>query len=378
MKAWRLVLANLGRKKIRTFLTLASFAVAMFLFGLLAVIRTAFSGGVDLAGADRLAIINRTSLIMPLPFSYRDRLLQLEGVADATFASWFGGVYQDEKNFFPQFAVPDNYARMFPEFVVPPDQLDAFLKDRQGAIAGRVIAERFGWKLGDRIPIRGTIFPGPWEFNLRGIYDGRRQGDDETQFWFRHDYLEERRAWGKGLVGWYTVRVGNPDDAVAVARAVDERFANSTFETRTQSEKEFAASFVKQMGNIEFLILTIGGVVLFTLLLVTGNTMAMAVRERTGELGVLKTLGFGDGAVLAMILAESLVFAAVGGGLGLAGAKLFTLRGDPTQGMLPYFELPLPTLVAGFGVALGVGLLAGLLPALAAMRLRVADALRKV
>jgi putative ABC transport system permease protein len=378
VKTWRLVLANLGRKKIRTTLTIGSFAVAMFLFGLLAVIRLAFSGGVDLAGADRLTIINRISLIMPLPFSYGDRLRQTEGVADATFASWFGGVYVDEKNFFPQFAVPDNYARMFPEFLVPPDQLDDFLRDRQGAIAGRDTAERFGWKIGDRIPIRGTIFPGAWEFNLRGIYSGRRPGDDETQFWFRHDYLEEQRAWGKGLVGWYTVRLKSPDDAVAVAKAIDARFANSAFETRTQSEKEFAASFVKQMGNIEFLILTIGGVVLFTLLLVTGNTMAMAVRERTGELAVLKTLGYGDRTVLGLVLAESLVYAAVGGGIGLVLAKAFTLRGDPTNGMLPYFELPGATLALGFGVALSVGLLAGLVPAVAAMRLRVAEALRKV
>lgn len=378
MNTWRLVLANLARKKVRTGLTAGSFAVALFLFGVLAVIRISFSGGVDVAGADRLTIINRTSLIMPLPLAYRDRLLQVEGVADVTFASWFGGVYQDERNFFPQFAVPDNYARVFPEFVIPDDQMQAFLSDREGAIVGRGTAERFGWTLGDRIPIRGTIFPGTWEFNIRGIYEGRRAGDDLTQFWFRHAYLDERRVWGKGLVGWYTVRLANPDDAPRVLKEIDARFANSSFETQTQTEREFAAAFVKQMGNIQLIIMVIGTVVFLTLLLVTGNTMAMAVRERTNEIAVLKTLGFGDVTVLGLVLAESLATAGVGGAIGLLLAKLFTLGGDPTGGMLPFFYLPGGAVVTGFAVALGVGLAAGLLPALAAMRLRVADALRKV
>ena len=354
MKYRHLVLPNLLRRKVRTGLTMGSFAVALFLFGILAVVRGAFQQGVDVAGADRLVVVNKVSIIQPLPLSYRDRLARIPGVTQVTFANWFGGVYQDERNFFPQFAIDrETYRQMFSEFVVPDDQWQAFLTDREGCIVGQALAERFQWKMGDRIPLKGTIFPGMWEFNIRGIYRGSRPQDDTTQFWFRWDYLDERRSFQKGFVGWYTVRIADPDDAVRVIKAIDEGFANSPWETKTDTEKAFAASWVKQMGNIELLLLSIGGVVFFTLLLVTGNTMAIAVRERIRELAVLKAVGFSDGFVLVLILAETMVVAAVGGGVGLALAKLFTLRGDPTGGLLPFFYLPLerdrPGLRAGHG-----------------------------
>jgi putative ABC transport system permease protein len=379
MKYRRLVLANLFRKKVRTALTAGSFAVALFLFGILAVVRGAFQQGVEVAGADRLVVVNRVSIIQPLPLAYRDRLARIPGVTGVTFASWFGGVYQDERNFFPQFAVDrETYRQMFPEFVVPDDQWQAFLADREGAIVGEALAERFGWKIGDRVPVRGTIFPGTWEFNIRGVYRGQRRQDDTTQFWFRWDYLDERATVQKGLVGWYTVRIANPDDAVRVVKAIDEQFANSPAETRTDTEKAFAASWVKQMGNIQLLMLSIGSVVFFTLLLVTGNTMAIAVRERTRELAVLKAVGFSDRFVLALVIAETIVVAAVGGGVGLALVKLFTLGGDPTGGLLPFFYLPPDVILLGLALALVVGLMAGFLPALSAGRLRVVDALRRV
>jgi putative ABC transport system permease protein len=263
--------------------------------------------------------------------------------------------------------------------VVPDDQWQAFLADREGAIVGEALAERFKWKLGDRIPIKGTIFPGTWEFNIRGIYRGKRPQDDTTQFWFRWDYLDERIPdRRKGLVGWYMVRIANLDDTVRVVKTIDAEFANSPWETKTDTEKAFAASWVKQMGNIEFLILTIGSVVFFTLLLVAGNTMAIAVRERVRELAVLKAVGFSDRFVLVLVMAETMVVAAVGGGMGLVLAKLFTLRGDPTRGLLPFFYLSPHAVVLGFVLALAVGLMAGLLPAVTAMRLRVVDALRRV
>jgi len=379
MKFLPLVIANLFRKKIRTTLTIGSFTVALFLFGLLAIVRGAFSQGVDIAGADRLVIINKTSLIQPLPLSYRDRLLRIPGIKQVTFQNWFGGVYQDEKNFFPQFAVDiDNQRAMYPEFVVQEDQWKSFIGDREGAMVGQSLADRFGWKVGDRIPIKGTIYTGQWEFNIRGIYHGTRAQDDTTQFWFHWDFLDERRAFGKGDVGWYVVRVTNPDQSVQVAKAVDAEFANSPFETKTDTEKAFAASFVKQMGNIEFLILTVGGVVFFTLLLVTGNTMAIAVRERIGELAVLKALGFSNRFVLLLVMMESLILAFVGGGLGVLLAKLFSLHGDPTNGILPYFYLPPLAIVSGVAVALLVGVAGGILPAVSAMRLRVVDAIRRV
>ncbi len=268
---------------------------------------------------------------------------------------------------------------MYPEFAIPDEQWKTFQADRAACIAGQSIADKYHWKVGDRIPIKGTYLSGVFEFNLAGIYKGTRPQDDQTQFWFHWEYLNEKMpASYKNMIGWYTLRIESPDVAVRVTKAIDETFANSPYETRTQTEKAMAASFAKQMGNIEFLILSIGAVVFFTLLLVTGNTMAIAVRERTGELAVLKTVGFQDGSVLLLVLAESLLVATVGGGLGLLAAKLFTLRGDPTGGMLPVFYLPTPQVVLGFGVALTVGLLAGALPAWSAMRLRVVDALRRV
>jgi putative ABC transport system permease protein len=379
MKYVHLILSNLFRKKTRTALTAGSFAVALFLFGILAVVDGAFQQGVDVAGVDRLVVLNRVSIIQPLPLAYRDRLLRIPGVTHVTFANWFGGVYQDERNFFPQFAIDrESYRQMFTEFIVPDDQWQAFQTDKEGAIVGEALAERFKWKIGDRIPIKGTIFAGTWEFNIRGIYRGRRVQDDTTQLWFRWDYLDERKAFGKGWVGWYTVRVANPDDAVRLVKLIDEQFANSPAETKTDTEKAFAASFVKQMGNIQLLIMSVGSVVFFTLLLVTGNTMAIAVRERTRELAVLKAVGFSDRFVLALVIVETMIVAAVGGGVGLGLAKLFTLRGDPTGGLLPFFYLAPDDIAIGLGLALAVGLAAGVLPALSASRLRVVDALRRV
>ena len=379
MKYLPLLLKNLFRKKLRTFLTVGSFAVALFLFGLLAIVRASFAGGVEVAGVDRLVTINRVSLIQPLPLSYRDQIARLPGVKAITYADWFGGVYQDEKNFFPQFAIDlPSYRGVFPEFLVPDGQWRDFAADREGCVVGAELARRFHWKLGDRIPIRGTIHPGTWEFNIRGIYHGRREADDNTQFWFRSDYLEERRAFGKGTVGWYTVQIDDPDHAAATSRAIDARFANSAFETKTDTEKSFAAGFVKQVGNIGLLVSVIGSVVFFTLLLVTGNTVAMAVRERTRELAILKALGFGDRFVLGLVLAEAMLIALAGGILGLGAVKLMTLGGDPTHGLIQFFYLKDRTLVEGLGLALGVGFMSGILPALGASRLRVVDALRRV
>lgn len=375
-----LIVANLFRKKLRTLLTIGSFAVALFLFGLLAIVRGAFNQGVEVAGADRLVVVNKVSIIQPLPISYKERLLRIPGVKEVTHANWFGGVYQDERNFFAQMAVDDDtYRAMYPENAVSDEQWQAYLADREGAFVGTDLAKRFNWKLGDRIPLKGTIFPGTWEFNLRAIYHGKRPQDDNSGFFFHYKYLEEREnPYWKGLIGWYTVRVSNPDDSVQVAKAIDETFANSPWETKTDTEKAFAASWVKQAGNIGFLITCIGGVVFFTLLLVTGNTMAIAVRERVRELAVLKAVGFSDLFVLFLVLAESLLVAVVGGGLGLGLAKLFTLGGDPTRGLLASFYLPPQAVVAGLAVALAVGVVAGILPALSAMRLNVVAAMRSV
>jgi len=375
----RLLIANLKRRKIRTILTAGSFAVALFLYGLLATLRSSFNQGVEIAGVDRLTIINKISLIMPLPLAYREQLKQISGVTAVTYANWFGGIYQDESNFFPQFAIDhETWITMFQEYTIPPEQLADFNRDKEGCIVGRKLLDRFGWKIGDRIPIQGTVYGGTWEFNIRGVYDGTRPDDDTSAFWFRFDYFDERRAFEHGTVGWYTVKLSNPDDAAAVAKEIDQRFANSASETTTQTEQAFASSFVKQMGNIELLLLSIGSVVFFTLLLVTGNTMAIAVRERVNELAVLKAIGYPGWLLLALVLAESLTLAIAGGGFGLLLAKLFTLGGDPTGGMLGSFRLQPMAMLYGAAMIVAVGIAAGLIPAVSAMRLRVVNALRRV
>ncbi len=379
MKFFRLVWANLMRKKVRTTLTIGSFAVALFLFGVLAAIRLAFAVGANVAGVNRLDIINRVSLIQPLPLSYRERLAQIQGVSGVTYATWFGGVYQDERNFFPQFAVDkDTWLDIYSEYTIRPDQRQAFLRDRQACLIGRRLADRFGFKVGGRLPLRGTIWTGTWEFNIAGIYDGQRPDVDTSGMFFRFDYLEEQRRFGKGTVGWYVVKLADPDDAVRVSKAIDATFANSPNETLTQTEQAFAASFTKQMGNIEFLVLTIGAVVFFTLLLVTGNTMAIAVRERTGELAVLKTIGYSDAGVLGLTIAEALLIAGQGGLLGLALAAVVVPAVARAMPMLQGLHLPPLWLGLGWLLALTVGAVAGILPAVAAMRLRVAEALRRV
>ncbi len=380
MKYLPLLFANLKRKKVRTLLTIGSFVVALFLFGVLAAISSGFRQGVDVAGADRLIVIGRTGVIQLLPLPYMERIRRLPGVKDVAHSTWFGGIYQDPKNFFSQFVIePEQWLRMYPEFKVPEAEWKAFLADRQGVVVGARLAQRFGWKIGDHIPLKSPGYLGgtSWDFNLRAIYHGTRPQDDEGQFWLQHKYFYEKAPrYFQGLVGWYIVRVASPDRALRVAQAIDGEFANSASETRTQTESAFAASFMKQMGNIEFLILAIGSVVFFTLLLVTGNTMAIAVRERTGELAVLKAVGYSDGFVLGLVLAEGLLIAGIGGAIGLWLARGMTGQ-DITNGLLPMY-LSGAALGTGVLVALGTGLLAGLLPAIGAMRLSVVDALRRV
>ncbi|MDP9337272.1 MAG: FtsX-like permease family protein [Acidobacteriota bacterium] len=383
MKFSRFILANLFRKKIRLLLTIGSFAVALFLFAFLAVVKDAFGRGADIAGADRLVIINRVSIIQPLPLSYRDKILRIPGVKAITHNNWFGGVYQDERNFFPQFVIDvENQQKVVPELIVPDEQWKNFVQDRQGAVAGAGLAKRFGWKVGDQIPIKNSLFGGggTWDFNLDAIYHGKRPQDDETQFWFQWDYFEERMPQTfKGNVGWYVLKIDNPDDAPRIAKSIDGMFANSPYETKTETESAFAANWVKQFGNIEFLILTIGAVVFFTLLLVTGNTMAISVRERTGELAVLKAIGFTDRTVLFFVLSEALVIAVLGGLIGLALAVVaIPALGSALNGLLPPLVLSATVMAAGICFAIVVGVAAGLLPGIGAMRMRVVDALRRV
>jgi putative ABC transport system permease protein len=377
-----LLFANLRRKRVRTAFTLLSILVAFLLFGYLGAIRQAFSMGVDMTGADRLLTIHKVSLIQPLPESYQERVKGIAGVIDATHASWFGGIYQDPKNFFAQMAVvAEPFLRMYPEYRVPPEQAQAWLDDREGVLVGRATADRFGWKLGDRIPIQATIWTKKdgsklWEFNVRAIYDGEK-GVDTTQFLFHHETFKQGRAFGNGTVGWYILRIADPERAAEIAQAVDAEFANSSAETRTSTEKAFVQAFAKQVGDIGAILTAILSAVFFTMLLVAGNTAAQSVRERTAELAVLKTLGFTNLKVLTLVLAESSLLAILGGGLGLGLAAFLISRGDPTGGALPIFFLPQRDVVLGIALMFVLGLLTGLLPAVNAMRLRIVDALRR-
>ena len=382
MKFLPLLWSSLWRKKIRTIFTLLAVFVAFVLFGLLMTIRTAFSFGVDIAGLDRLVLIHKVSLIMPLPVSYLERLKATEGVAMVSHQTWFGGVYQDPANFFAQMVVePEPFMAIYPEFKIPPDQVKAWLGDRQGAVVGVDLARRFGWKIGDRIPIIGTIWQPKqggqvWDFNIVGIYDGD-QGGDKTQLFFRYDYLNENRAQGEGLVGWYVVKIKDPSQAQQMAATFDSMFANSSAETKTTTEKGFVEGFAKQVGDIGSIMIAILVAVLFTMLLVAANTMAQSVRERTSEMGVLKTLGFSNAAIMTLVLSESVLIAVLGGGLGLAVSWMIVQQGDPTNGMLPIFILPTRDVIVGAAMVVALGIVAGMLPAVNAMQLKITDALRR-
>jgi len=382
MKFLPLVWRSLMRRKLRTLFTSLSIVVAFLLFGALMALKAAFGMGVDLAGQDRLVMIQKVSFIQPLPRSYQGRIAASDGIAAVTHASWFGGIYQDPKNFFAQFAVePEPWLQMYPEYALPEDRKQAWYANRTGAIVGRSLADRFGWKVGDRVPLQGTIFrtsdDSPWTFTIEGIYEAGTQGADTTQLFFHYDYLNETRTILKDEVGWYIVRVGDPQQSDVIAGRLDAMFANSSAETKTSTEKAFVQAFAKQIGDIGSILMAILAAVLFTMLLVAANTMGQAVRERTSELAVMKTLGFTDGHLLTLVLLESVLLATVGGGTGLLLAWLITQGGDPTGGLLPAFFLPTRDLVLGVGLVLVLGIAAGLLPAWQASRLRIVDALRR-
>ena len=383
MKYVYLVWSNLKRKKLRTVLTVLSILVAFLLFGYLAAIRTAFTQGIEVAGLDRLVVRHKVSIIQMLPASYEARIEQVEGVEEAVAAVWFGGYFQEPRNQFPQFPVePAEYLDMFPEFLLGEDEREAWLATRTGAVVGRSLADRFDWQVGDSVPITATIWTRQggeqsWEFDIVGIYDGAEKGTDTTQFLFRYDYFDEARAFGQGLVGWYTVRIDDPDRAAEISAAIDDEFANSQAETKAEPEGAFVQGFANQIGDVGFILMSIVAAVFFTILLVAGNTMAYAVRERTNELAVLKAVGFTDAGVLGLVLGESLAMTAIGGGLGLGLAWLMVSAGDPTNGMLPVFYIPTRDRLAGLALILATAFIAGILPALQAQRLRIADALRR-
>jgi len=384
MKFLHLIGSNLRRKKLRTSLTLLSIVVAFILFGFLSAIQQALVGGVALAGADRLIVRQKVSIINLLPVSYEARMDRIPGVDFSTHQTWFGGIYQDPKNFFMQNPVePEKFLKIHPEIILSPEQLKAWLTTRTGAIVGRRTADRFHWKIGDQVPIRSTIWSAngsqTWTFDIVGIYDGKDKGTDTTPLFFRYDYFDEARTGGKGEVGWFTIRIKDPSQAAEVAKLVDAEFENSPAETKTEPEGAFIQGWASQIGNIVFIVAAILVAVFFTILLVTGNTMAQAVRERTGELGVLKAIGFTNGQIVGLVLAESCLLTVIGGAVGLGLACAVTpVMAEKLAGLLPLFFLPTRDVFVGLGISIALGFVTGIIPALQAMRLRVADALRRM
>lgn len=384
MKFLPLIWKNLWRRKLRTLLTVLSIMVAFQLYGYLSAIRAGMTAGVTVAGQDRLVVRHKVSIIQLLPVIYLERIRQISGVKEVVHATWFGGIYQEAKNFFPQIPVdPTAHLSMYPEFKLPEEQRKAWIEKRTGAIVGRKTAIKYGFKIGDRIPIQPTMWrrsgPNPvWEFDVVGIYDGGDKATDTTQLFFRYDYFDEARAQGKGEVGWYVVRVTDPALSEEVARKIDEAFANSPWETKAESEKAFVQSFAKQVGDIGKIVSAVLSAVFFTILLIAGNTMAQAIRERTGEIGVLKAIGFTHRLTMWLVLGESLVISVLGGGLGLGFAWLLISLWDPTGGALPVFYFPISDLLIGVVFAVGLGVATGVLPAMQARKLQVSEALRRL
>jgi putative ABC transport system permease protein len=356
MKFLRLILINARRSKRRTILTILGVAVALFLFSTLRTVLTSFQAALDITDATRLVVRNATSMIFDLPISYKDKINSVPGVVDITWGNWFGGIYIDERNFFPQFAVDaESYFRIYPEMVIDQESMETFLSEQNACVVGDVLARRYGWSEGDQIVLKGTIFPGQWEFVLRGIYKGTSVDVDEGMLFFHSKYLEEN-SWVEGETGYYIVKIDDHTQAARISEDIDRRFANSMAETMTETEEAFSLGFLSMLGNIELLIKAIGVAVIFTILLVTMNTMTMAGRERIKEIAVMKTLGFTDNLVFSIILIEAALIAIVGGAIGCGVARVIYDATDFTMGgFFPSFIVRGSTIGIGITISLLLG-----------------------
>ena len=379
MKFLPLVIANLKRHKLRTVLTILSVAVALFLFASLRSVVTSLNAGAEVSSASRMVVQNATSFINPLPQSYATRLASVPHVSAVTWANWFGGKYGDGKVFFAQFAVePESYLAMYPEITVPPDQKEAFLRERSAVLVGEGLIQKFGWKVGDNVTLQGTIFPGDWTFTIRGIYHPTVKAYGNDSFMFHYDYLYEREP-TRVQPGWFIMRIDDPEQAPAVARAIDDQFRNSPAPTKTGTEKAFAAGFAGMWGNVKLLMGTIGMAVVFAILLVTANAMMMNQRERTAEVAVMKTVGFSDARVFRLVIVEAAVISLTGSALGLGlAAGLPKAAGFGEGGFLPGYHVTGGTAMIGAVVAILLTIASGVFPAWQAAKLPVVQALRRV
>jgi putative ABC transport system permease protein len=381
MELLKLIFRNTLRQRLRATLTILGMAVAILAFCLLRTVVEAWYAGVAAASPNRLVTRNAVSLIFPLPLNYRQKILQVPGVSQVAYANWFAGVYIDERNFFPRMAVgPETFFNLFPEFLLPEDQLKAFQKQRNACVAGQKLVQKYGWKLGDTINVTGNIYPGDWQFVLRGVYRGATKTTDETQFFFRWDYLDEVLKKNlphlSGYAGWYVVQIRNPFESGAISQTIDALFKNSWAETLTETEKAFQMGFVAMTDAIVIAVRVVSFVVIGVILLVLANTMTMTARERMSEYAVLKTLGFGNRFLFFLISGESMTIALLGGMLGmvLAFPVAHVFAGEMST-LLPVFHLHWKTLLLATALCLVIGLLAAVFPTWRAARLRIASAL---
>jgi putative ABC transport system permease protein len=380
-----LVWANLQRRPWRFLFTVSSIVIAFAMFGLLEALRQSLAQTVSLAGADRLITTHKLSIINPLPRAYFEKVKTVEGVTRVAPFNWFGGVYKDGRAQIPVYPTEvEDFLKMYPEVRMPENDRQAWLADRQGVAIGPILANQFNWKVGDRIPLRSTIYRkqdggDTWEFNVRAIYDViDSTGWDKGSVVFHYDYFNESLRGGRDSIGWMMVKVADPARSEDVARRVDAMFVNSAAETKTATERAFIKQTTEQIGNIGAILVSVVSAVFFTMLLVTANTMAQSVRERTNEIGVLKTLGFSNGSILALVLAEALTLTLLGGLIGLAIATgLVAGMGAAVKQIFPVFEMSTATVLAAIGLMLLLGLVSGAWPAATAMRLKIVDALQR-
>ncbi len=384
MYSLRLILKNTLRHKLRTGLTVLGLVVAIFSFGLLQTVVDAWYAGAEGASNTTLVTRNKTSLVFPLPLSYQARIRAVPGVTGVGFANWFQGVYKDPKNFFAQFAISgESYLNIYPDYLLPDEQRNAFLHDRKGCIVGRKLADQYGFKVGDTIPLKGTIYPGNWELVVRGIYDGRQSSTNTATLFFHWEYVNEtikkvmpRRA---NQIGVYVVQINQPENAAGISAAVDKEFANSLAETLTETEKAFQLSFVSMSEAIVMAIRVVSFVVIVIIAAVMANTMAMSARERLGEYATLKALGFGPGFLAKMIFGESLLLALVGAGLGIALLFPFSVFLGKVMGtMFPVFEVSQLTVLQQLLAALAIGAVAAIAPTIRTVRVNIVDGLRSI
>ena len=379
MRFWSLLRANLGRHKRRTFLTIASVALALFLFASLRSVITTLGAASQFGSARRLVTMNATGFVLPMPVAYANRLRAVEGVDAVTWANWFGGRYGDGKRFFASFAVDaESYLEVYPEMSVTPEHREAFMADRSGALIGARLIDLFGWQVGQDVTLEGTIYPGDWTFTIRGIYTPLDPVINDDAMMFHFEYLDERSE-RKGDVGWYILQIANPEDAPRIGSQIDEMFRNSPAPTKTGTEQAFNASFATMWGNIGLLMNTIGTAVVFAILMVTANAMMMSARERTREMAVLKTIGFSDRRLFGLVMAEAGLITLTGAVIGLGAAKLFYQTTNFNGGgFLPGFGVTWSTIGIGAAIALLLMLASGIIPAVRAARMPVVTALRNV